>query len=92
MSNCNVNEKEAIKIFKIVAEYKRSILVAISKRRKSNCSGFAMMQVQCRINCTYIFAIPLQFDLRVLLIATSILTSFVLCYNFNYFFFICITI
>jgi hypothetical protein len=36
-SNCNVNEKEVIKI---IAEYKEvSILVAISKRRKSNCSG-----------------------------------------------------
>jgi hypothetical protein len=35
--NCNVNEKEVIKI---VTEYKRSILVAISKRRKSTCSGF----------------------------------------------------
>jgi hypothetical protein len=37
-SNCNLNEKE---VSKIVAEYKRSkyILVAISKRRKSNYSG-----------------------------------------------------
>jgi hypothetical protein len=39
-SNGNVSEKDVIKI---VAEYKRSksILVAISERRKSNCSGFA---------------------------------------------------
>jgi hypothetical protein len=36
-SNCNVNEK----VIKIVAEYTRSILIAISKKRKSNCSGFA---------------------------------------------------